>query len=174
MKKGLINMDKKIKELSSKRDSFLLGADVYGIMLEHEEGNITDEELLEDLKMYASVSFPLPTGRYGSILAVALESHKFIIAELLYDNAKKIGLNLNKTISPIDGTEVWSLGEEVAFADLSWDIFMDCGHDIKEIYRPKFDNDKDVLYVRKCMEAIDRLYKKTKAPTEYRNMKYSG
>lgn len=167
-------MDKKIKELSSKRDSFLLGAEVYDIMLEHEEGNITDEELLEDLKLYAKVSVPLPTGRYGSILAAALESHKFIIAELLYDNAKKIGLNLDKTISPIDDTEVWSLGEEVAFADLSWDIFMDCGHDIKEIYRPKFDNDKDVLYVRKCMEAIDRLYKKTKAPTEYRNMKFDS
>ncbi len=167
-------MDKKLKELYSKRDSFLLGADVYGIMLEHEEGKITDEELLEDLKIYAPVSFPLPTGRYGSILAVALESHKFIIAELLYDNAKKIGLNLNKTISPIDGTEVWSLGEEVAFADATWNIFTDYGHNINDIYNPQFNNDKDVLYIRRSMKAIDRLYKKTKAPTEYRNMKFDS
>ena len=41
---------------------------------------------IEGILKFAGYTYPLPTGREGTVLAIALENHQFISAKFLLDN----------------------------------------------------------------------------------------
>ena len=52
---------------------------------------------------------PLPSGRYGNVLAVALEMQQYKGALFLMKHAKKLEINLNAVSSEYGGENIWNV-----------------------------------------------------------------
>lgn len=63
---------------------------------------------LKSLIKSISVPMPLPSGRWGSALAVALEMHEYKSAQFMIQNASTLGIDLTTISSEKDGKNVWS------------------------------------------------------------------
>jgi hypothetical protein len=149
-------MKKNKDELKLRRDAFIFASSFCEIMDKYENKELTDDEFLFNIRAFVPLPMPLPSKRFGNILALALELQKYDIAELIFDNAEDLGLDLDSIILPMDGASEWSLGEVVAYSELGFD---------------KTNPDKKI--VKKELSALDRLFVKTNAPTEYRNANFN-
>lgn len=145
-------MEKNKDELKLRRDAFIFASSFCEIMDKYENKELTDDEFLFNIRAFVPLPMPLPSKRFGNILALALELQKYDIAELIFDNAEDLGLDLDSIILPMDGASEWSLGEVVAYSELGFD-----------------KTNPDKIHVKKELSALDRLFVKTNAPTEYRN-----
>ena len=145
-------MKKNKDELKLRRDAFIFASSFCEIMDKYDNKELTDDEFLFNIRAFVPLPIPLPSKRFGNILALALELQKYDIAELIFDNAEDLGLDLDSIILPMDEASEWSLGEVVAYSELGFD---------------KTNTDKK--FVKKELSALDRLFVKTNAPTEYRN-----
>ena len=145
-------MKKNKDELKLRRDAFIFASSFCEIMDKYDNKELTDDEFLFNIRAFVPLPMPLPSKRFGNILALALELQKYDIAELIFDNAEDLGLDLDSIIIPMDEASEWSLGEVVAYSELGFD---------------KTNTDKK--FVKKELSALDRLFVKTNAPTEYRN-----
>ena len=149
-------MEKNKDELKLRRDAFIFASSFCEIMDKYDNKELTDDEFLFNIRAFVPLPMPLPSKRFGNILALALELQKYDIAELIFDNAEDLGLDLDSIILPMDEASEWSLGEVVAYSELGFD---------------KTNTDKKI--VKKELSALDRLFVKTNAPTEYRNANFN-
>ena len=149
-------MKKNKDELKLRRDAFIFASSFCEIMDKYDNKELTDDEFLFNIRAFVPLPMPLPSKRFGNILALALELQKYDIAELIFDNAEDLGLDLDSIILPMDEASEWSLGEVVAYSELGFD---------------KTNTDKKI--VKKELSALDRLFVKTNAPTEYRNANFN-
>ena len=149
-------MKKNKDELKLRRDAFIFASSFCEIMDKYDNKELTDDEFLFNIRAFVPLPMPLPSKRFGNILALALELQKYDIAELIFDNAEDLGLDLDSIIIPMDEASEWSLGEVVAYSELGFD---------------KTNTDKKI--VKKELSALDRLFVKTNAPTEYRNANFN-
>ncbi len=58
----------------------------------------------------------LPSGRYGNIIALALEANNYIVAKYLIENSNRLGLNTNIVASEKDKKTEWSLKDEYLYS----------------------------------------------------------
>lgn len=79
-----------------------------------------NEENEKQLVTYLSVvnqrlplpkGLPLPSGRYGSSLAVALEMHNYPSALLIIQHATEWNIDLERVSSKLDGSDIMSVKE---------------------------------------------------------------
>ena len=149
-------MKKNKDELKLRRDAFIFASSLCDMMDKYENKELTDDEFLFNIRAFAPLPMPLPSKRFGNVLALALELQKYDIAELIFDNAEELNLDLDSIIFPIDDASEWSLGEVVAYSELGFD-----------------KTNPDNKSVKKESSALDRLFVKTDAPTEYRNANFN-
>lgn len=85
-----------------------------------------DKKVLNEIKAWSHFShlnddtMPLPSGRVGGALAVALEMHKYLIALEILNNPEQYYANLD-VVSHIEGGKPWSAEETFDFSLLSFD-----------------------------------------------------
>ena len=75
------------------------------------------------LSLYAQISkgIPLPSGRWGNAIALALEINDYISAEYLIDHAKELELETNTVVSELGGKNAWPMKDEYLFSQLTYE-----------------------------------------------------
>jgi len=83
-----------------------------------------DEKSAEELSNYLVVvdKLPLPSGRWGNALGVAIEMELFPAALFIMQNAEKLGINLDIVSTTIEGEEPLSLSELFLSTFVKFDI----------------------------------------------------
>lgn len=61
---------------------------------------------------------PLPSGRYGNAVAVALEMQQYKGADFIIQNAKELGVDLESVSSEYGGRNVWNAQQTFEFSQL--------------------------------------------------------
>lgn len=67
-----------------------------------------DEEKLNTLLKVINVGMPLPSGRYGNSLAVALEMQLYVGALFIIKHADELGIDLKSISSERGGKDPWN------------------------------------------------------------------
>ena len=93
------------------------------------------EKLKAMLKVQVNNVFPLPSGRFGNVLAVALEMQHYKGALFIIQNAKDLGIDLHSVSSEYGGREVWNAKQTFEFSKEYFDF-------------EKIDVEKDEFYKR--------------------------
>jgi len=71
---------------------------------------------LSAITQLSQVGMPLPSGRYGNALAVALEMQFYQGALFMIKNAEELGINLASVSSEYGGRNVWDLPTTFEFS----------------------------------------------------------
>ena len=98
-----------IKELRRKKRAFIELASVIDDMKKYGYKEIDEKEFLSSIQFYDKL-YPLPSGNWGNILAVALELNYYIAAKCILDNNEELALDLNIIAYGDDG--IYSLLDE--------------------------------------------------------------
>ncbi len=107
-----------------------------------------------DFLLFIEEGLPLPTGRWGNAIALALEINNYIAAEYLIENAKRLKLNTDYVVSELGGRNKWTLKDEYLYSQLTYDDDindMEIGID--------FESNALAKYIRDNKEANERLEK---------------
>lgn len=64
---------------------------------------------------------PLPSGRYGNVLAVALEMHMYVGALYFIQNAEQLEINLESVSNECDGADIWDAQQTLEFSKSYFD-----------------------------------------------------
>lgn len=94
------------------KESFLMFAKIT-TSLEKYFYNQNQETQAEIKKLITqnNINLPLPSGRIGSPLAVALELNFYTCALFLIENADTLGIDINKISSDPNGRNIWNTEE---------------------------------------------------------------
>ena len=63
-------------------------------LLRYDSNDISDQEFLSSIQ--PNFEYPLPSGKIGNIIALALELNLYLSSRLIIDNEKALDLNLQK------------------------------------------------------------------------------
>lgn len=116
-----LNFEK--REIKNREDGIYYLSNILSIMSKYDGKNKT---VLDEIETWSRISYlngnmmPLPSGRLGGTLAVALEMHKYLVALEILNNPEKYYSNLN-AVSHITGGKPWSAEETFDFSLLSFD-----------------------------------------------------
>lgn len=82
-----------------------------------------DEKDIETLDFFAEFSegVPLPSGRWGNAIALALEINNYVAAEYLIENADRLKLDTDTVVSELGGKSAWSLKDEYLYSQLTYE-----------------------------------------------------
>jgi hypothetical protein len=110
----------KITQLKIRKDAYLNAANLVRFMEDY--GMEKEEEARKLLDLFASISdgLPLPSGRWGNAIALALEINNYVAAEYLINNAEELGLETNTVVSELGFKNPWGLREEYLFSQLTY------------------------------------------------------
>lgn len=81
-----------------------------------------NERLLNFAIEHCKVGMPLPSGRWGNQLAVALEMRLYEGAKYMIENAEKFDIDLNRVSSVQGGESPWSAEEVYQLSVLKFDF----------------------------------------------------
>ena len=110
-----------IEQLKNRKSAFLIAANLVTCMNRYSYYmNEKDRELL-DLFIKISQGLPLPSGRWGNAIALALEINNYVIAEYLIKNADRLGLSTDFVVSELGFKNPWNLKDEYLFSQLTYD-----------------------------------------------------
>lgn len=113
----------RIAQLKLRQVSFVIASH----LVTHMEGygydkNEKDKSSLELCTMLSKgLGLPLPSGRWGNAIALALELNEYIAAEYLIKNAKRLGLETSTVVSELGFKNPWTLKEEYLYSLLTFD-----------------------------------------------------
>ncbi len=128
-----------------------------------------DKEMLDTL---ASLSdgMPLPSGRWGNAIALALEINDYVSAKYLIENAEKLNLETNRVVSEFGGKNPWGLKDEFLFSLLTFEPLDD--DLINEMKKNCSDEQiqKAIEYDNRQLEAIGSLEKQLSITSEEKKM----
>jgi len=130
-----------IVQLRMQRDAFRRAAILTYSIIEysHNPSEINASALL--CLSNITKSIPLPSGRWGNVLALALELNEYIAAKLLFEERKQLELNTDLMVTDANGHNAWNLYDEYLFSQLTYnkkDISIDGHiHFIKDDYYEK-------------------------------------
>ena len=81
------------------------------------------EEDLRAIETFAEFSdgLPLPSGRWGNAIALALEANNYLVAEYLIEHAEELKLQTNYIVSEYGYKNPWTLKDEYLFSQLTND-----------------------------------------------------
>ena len=110
-----------IAELLIRRSAFITAANLVTCMNEYryhmDENN---RKSLDTLTLF-SKGLPLPSGRWGNAIALALEINNYVAAEYLIENADRLWLDTNTVVSKLGGKNPWSLKDQYLYSQLTYD-----------------------------------------------------
>lgn len=128
-----------------------------------------DKDLLGSLASL-SEGMPLPSGRWGNAIALALEINDYVSAEYLIENAEKFNLETNRIVSELGGKNPWGLKDEFLFSLLTYDsLSADLINEMKNIYSEE-EVKESIEYDKRQLEAIKRLEKQLAISIEEKQM----
>lgn len=134
-----------IAQLKIRRRAFLNATNLVTYMNKYSYD--MDEKYRKALDLFIEFSegLPLPSGRWGNAIALALEINNYVAAEYLIENADRLKLKTDFVVSELGFLNPWSLKEEYLFSLLTYD----------EEILSKMDQDSDEEY-KKYVETIVR------------------
>ena len=110
-----------ITQLKNRRSAFIKAATLVTYMNKY--SYYMDEKDRKNLDVFARISegLPLPSGRWGNAIALALEINNYVAAEYLIDNADRLELDTNTVVSEFGGKNAWSLKDEYLYSQLTYE-----------------------------------------------------
>lgn len=111
-----------IRRLKTQKNAYIGAAEMYMIMQGYKFHSDDDNKRFS-LEHYASFlqGLPLPSGRWGNVIALALEFNNYTSAEYLIDNAERLGLVTKTVVSEFGGHNAWSLKDEYLYSLLTFE-----------------------------------------------------
>lgn len=111
----------RITQLKIMRSAFITAANLVNYMNNYKY--YMDEKDRKTLDVFTQISdgLPLPSGRWGNAIALALEVNNYIAAEYLIDNSDRLGLDTNTVVSELGGKNPWNLKDEYLFSQLTYE-----------------------------------------------------
>lgn len=110
-----------IAQLKIRRSAFIKAANLVTYMNNYRYN--MDEKDRKTLDVFTQISdgLPLPSGRWGNAIALALEVNNYVAAEYLIDNSDRLELDTNTVVSELGGKNAWSLKDEYLFSQLTYE-----------------------------------------------------
>lgn len=111
----------RIGQLKIRKTSFLRASSLITYMNKY--SYYMEEKDREILDIFTEISdgLPLPSGRWGNAIALALEINNYIAAEYLIENADRLKLEKDFVVSELGGKNSWSLRDEYLFSQLIYE-----------------------------------------------------
>ena len=114
-------------QLKIRKDAFIQVANIISAMQSYhfykavstDQTRIKDAAVTLDLAVSIKTGIPLPSGRWGTPIALALEINDYISAEYLIDNAERLSLTTKTVSSNLGGANAWDLKNEYLFSQLT-------------------------------------------------------
>ena len=106
-------------QLKLSKKSYMDACRLVSVMEKYSYSLLESDE--EQLRLYASISqgMPLPSGRWGNAIALALETNNYISANYLVEHSKELNLETDKVVSEFGGKNSWGLKDEFLFSLLT-------------------------------------------------------
>ena len=110
-----------ITQLKQRQSAFINAANLVTYMKKY--SYYMDEENKKYLDFFTMFSegLPLPSGRWGNAIALALEINNYVVAEYLIENADRLELDTNTVVSEFGGKNAWSLKDEYLYSQLTYE-----------------------------------------------------
>ena len=134
-----------IAQLKIRRNAFLNATNLVTYMNKYSYDMSEKYRNALDLFTEFSEGLPLPSGRWGNAIALALEINNYVAAEYLIENADRLKLKTDLVVSELGFENPWSLKDEYLFSLLTYD----------EEIASKTEQDSDEEY-KKYVETILR------------------
>ena len=112
-------MNYKVLELEKRKNAYIKASSLVEFMRNY--SNSLNEDERKKLEILAEVSngLPLPSGRWGNAIALALELNDYTSALLLIQKSEELGLSTDKVVSEYGWKNTWNLKEEYLFSQLT-------------------------------------------------------
>ena len=112
-------MNYKVLELEKRKNAFIKASSLVEFMRNY--SNSLDENERKKLEILAEVSngLPLPSGRWGNAIALALELNDYTSALLLIQKSEELKLSTDIVVSEYGFKNPWNLKEEYLFSQLT-------------------------------------------------------
>ena len=116
------------------------------------------EENQDALDYFAkfSTELPLPSGRWGNAIALALELHHYDVAEYLIEHADEFCLLTDSIVDELGVEKPWSLKDEYLYSQITYDPFIIS----KKDYETEEEYSRYLDSIERNKEANQRLAKK--------------
>ena len=145
-----------VSQLEIKKRAFIKAANLVTYMDKYRYYMDKNNRDIIDTFILISEGLPLPSGRWGNAIALALEVNNYVAAEYLIDNANRLKLDTNTVVSELGGKNPWSLKDEYLYSQLTYDDEL-----LEKAKGQSEDNYKEyVNYITRNKEANERLEKK--------------
>ena len=110
-----------ITQLKIRRSAFIKAATLVTYMNKY--SYYMDEKDRKNLDVFTQISegLPLPSGRWGNAIALALEVNNYVAAEYFIENADRLELDTNTVVSELGGKNAWSLKDEYLYSQLTYE-----------------------------------------------------
>ena len=109
-----------IAQLKINRSAFINAAYLVTYMDKYSYYFTDEDKMAFDTYVYFSGGLPLPSGRWGNAIALALEVNNYVAAEYLIDNADRFELDTNTVASEIGDNCSLSLKDEYLYSQLTY------------------------------------------------------
>lgn len=110
-------------EYSKKRVAFHNFSFLYNVLIaEYAEKDDMNKAIISTVQMLDGGMMPLPSGRWGNALAVALEMMLYEPALLIIENADDLGIDLDAVSWEYDGENIWGAEETFEFSKTLLDM----------------------------------------------------
>lgn len=111
----------KISQMEIRKSAFIKAATLVTCMNKY--SYYIDEKDRKELDVFAQISegLPLPSGRWGNAIALALEINNYNAAEYLIDNSDRLGLDTDTVVSELGYKNPWGLKDEYLFSQLTYE-----------------------------------------------------
>ena len=103
-----------------------------------------NKALLELTIKCSDRGLPLPSGRWGNQLAVALDMRLYDGAKYMIENVEKFGIDLSRVSSSLGGSDPWSADEVYQLSVLKFD------------FNPILQDDEDYINLPEARASINQ------------------
>ncbi len=151
-----------IIQLKNQKYAFIDAAHIVNYMNKYSRYMGELDRTILDFFIKCSSGLPLPSGRWGNAIALALEINDYIVAEYLINNSERLMLDTDTVVSELGGKNAWSLKDEYLFSQLTYE------EEILPIREGETEEDykKYVDYMNRIKLANERLEAKLSITSE--------
>lgn len=159
-------MNMNIVQLRLKQRAFNMASALTQAMKAYEITN--SEDNLKQVTVLAQFAngMPLPSGRWGNAIALALETGNYLSAEQLIEQSNNLNLETSRVVSELGGNNPWPLEDEFLFSLLIFDEQEQKKHlfELNKENMPDSQSEKD--RISKTLSAIERIKQKLNVKEE--------
>lgn len=159
-------MNYTIIQLRIKKQAYISAANLVNAMQEYSDNY--DEKTKKILETHALFSdgMPLPSGRWGNAIALALEINDYVSALHLIENASKLELETDTIVSELGFNNPWGIKDEFLFSESTYEPYSIS----KESYSNEEDYKEYLLVEERNSNAFNQLREKLGITEEDENV----